>query len=177
MILSRSRQSGATLVVGLVMLVVLTLLVISAIRAGNINLRIAGNSQVHEEVAAAAQQATEQVISTNFTANPVAQTIPVTIGNSNYTVTVPAQACTASLPLTNASLDPTNPADAPCISSSTAQNTGLMVQGAVTPAAGQSWCYAQQWDVEARVTDNNSGATAVTHQGVALRVPAGTACP
>lgn len=177
---TRTRQGGATLVVGLVMLVVLTLLVVSAIRAGNINMRIAGNTQLQQEAAAAAQVAIEQVISTNFTANPVGQTVNVDIdnnGTTDYSVTVKPQVCNSSLALTNASLDPTNAADQPCISTSTAHNTGLMTQGTVAAATGQSWCYAQQWDVEADVQDANSGAQAVAHQGVALRVPAGTSCP
>lgn len=181
---TRTRQRGATLLVGLVMLVVLTLLVVSAIRSGNINMRIAGNTQMQEEAAAAAQQATEQVISTNFTANPVTQTILVDIngdGTTKYTATVAPQTCTSSQQLTNGNLNPSNPADQPCIPSSAAQNTGMLIlnaDGTVSSAASTpSWCYAQQWDVQATVTDTRTGATATTHQGIAIRVPAGTTCP
>ena len=56
------RQSGITLVVSLIMLVVLTLLVVSAIRFGNINLRIAGNAQTEAEASAATQVALEQML-------------------------------------------------------------------------------------------------------------------
>ena len=52
--MSARRQKGMTLVVALVMLVVLTLLVVSAIRFGNINLRIAGNAQSEAEATSAA---------------------------------------------------------------------------------------------------------------------------
>ena len=173
----RSRQRGATLVIGLVMLVVLTLLVLSAMRSSNVNMRIAGNMQMQEETAAAAVQASEQVISTNFTASPVAQAITVAIGNANYTANVPVPSCTGSLSIANANLNPINPADAPCISSGTAQNTGLMVSGVAAAATGQSWCYLQQWEVQAQVTDASTGATATSVQGVSIRVPAGTACP
>ena len=58
----RRVQAGMTLVVSLIMLIVLTLLVVSAIRFGNINLKITGNAQTQAESAAAAQVAIEQVI-------------------------------------------------------------------------------------------------------------------
>ena len=179
--ISRNRQKGATLIIGLVMLVVLTLLVISAIRSSNTNLRIVGNMQMQEEVSNAAQQATEQVISSNFTANPVSQAIAIDInkdGTTDYTANV-SPSCTGSIPVTNANLNPLNAADQPCISSGTAQNTGLMISapaGAGT-LAGQSWCYLQQWELQANATDASTGATATTVQGVSVRVPAGTSCP
>ncbi len=177
---SWNRQRGSTLVIGLVMLVVLTLLVLSAIRSSNTNMRIVGNMQSQEETATAAQQAIEQVLSANFTSNPVAQTVTVDINNdgtADYTANVSAPVCTGSLSLTNNNLDPTNPDDASCISSGTAQNTGMMVSGVVATSTSQSWCYLQQWEVQAQVNDTRTGATATSHQGVSMRVPAGTACP
>lgn len=176
---SRSREGGFVLITALIFLIILTLLVVSAIRVANSELRIAGNTQVKEEALAAAQQATEQVISANFTKDPVAQTVNVDVnkdGTTDYIVTVPAQTCTSSKALTNGELNPNNSADAPCISSSTGQNTGLMVDGA--PAAtSQSWCNSQKWEVQAQVTDVVTGAAVTTHQGVSMRTVAGTACP
>lgn len=176
----KKTQRGITLLVGLIMLVVLTLLVISAIRSSNTNLRIVGNMQVQEEASAAAQQAIEQVISSNFTANPVSSVITVDInhdGTSDYSVSIAQPVCTGSAPLLNADLNATNAADAPCISSSTASNTGIMFASGTPAATGQSWCFAQQWDVTAQATSlAGTGATATLHQGVSLRVPAGTTC-
>ena len=54
-----ARQRGISLVLGLIMLVLLTLLAISAFQASNVNLRIAGNMQVRQETLAAAQTAIE----------------------------------------------------------------------------------------------------------------------
>jgi Tfp pilus assembly protein PilX len=179
-VITLSKQSAQTLVVALVMLVVLTLLVISAIRAGNINLRIVGNMQLREEISGAARQGTEQVMSSNFTTNATAQAITVDVnqdGTTDYTVNV-NPICTGSITITNADLNPNLAADLPCVSSGAAQQTGLMVSGvAATAALGQSWCYLQQWELQAEVNDSNTGATATTVQGVALRVPAGTNCP
>jgi Tfp pilus assembly protein PilX len=175
----RPKQGGFVLVTALIFLVILTLLVVSAIRVGNSELRIAGNTQVKEEALAAAQQATEQIISTNFTTDPTAKTINVDInkdGTTDYIVTVPAQTCTTTKSLLNADLDSNVAADRPCVSSSTAQNTGLMVDGA--PAAtGQSWCNQQKWEVQAQVADVVTGAAVTTHQGVSMRTVAGTGCP
>jgi hypothetical protein len=57
------REQGATLVVTLIMLVLLTLFAISAINSGMVNLRIAGNMQAQDEGRAAGQVAIERLIS------------------------------------------------------------------------------------------------------------------
>jgi Tfp pilus assembly protein PilX len=174
----KSIQKGATLVVSLIMLVILTLLVVSAIRSSNSNLRIAGNMQMLSEVSAAAQQAIEQVISSNFTAAPVATTVSVDVNNDGfavYSVTVPTPTCNSTKALTNADLDVTNSLDQACMGSGTPQNTGIINSSGVSGTA-QTWCSKQQWDVQANVTDSRSGAKVTQHQGVSLRVPVGTAC-
>ena len=170
----QKTQIGATLLISLIMLVVLTLFAISAMNLSTTNLRIVGNMQARAEAAAAAQQAIEQVISSNFTAAPVAATIPVTIGGVTYNAVVPVPACQYNKPLLNSDLNYADPKDQPCFSSGSATNTGI-----VTPAGAgtaQSSCYKQQWEVQATVTDNVTGTTSVQHQGVTLRVPVATAC-
>jgi Tfp pilus assembly protein PilX len=174
----KHRQRGATLIVALIMLVVLTLLSISAIRSSSINLRIAGNMQMVGEATASAQQAIETIISGNFTAAPAASSIAVDInanGKTDYTATVAVPQCTGSVPLKNADLDKDNPKDAPCFSTSTASNTGIIFASGTPAVSGMSWCYGQQWDVGAQAT-SPTGADVTLHQGVSLRVPAGTGC-
>jgi Tfp pilus assembly protein PilX len=165
------RQTGQTLITALVMLVVLTLLVVSAIRASTTNLLIASNTQIKEEAIGAAQQATEQVVSNNFTINPVSSTIPVSIGGTTYPVNVAQPVCTGTAPLMNNT--PNLPPE--CLSSGTAQNTGIFFASGAS-MSGMSWCYSQQWEVRTNVTDTRTGATANMHQGVSLKVPAGTSC-
>lgn len=176
----KHKQCGATLLVALVMLVVLTLLVLSAIRSSNTNLRIAGNMQMTGEAAAAAQQAIEQIISSNFTANPASSVMTVDINNDgtpDYNASVAQPVCTGSVPIMNVNLDMTNPNDLPCFSSSTANNTGIMSASGTPATTGQSWCFSQRWDVQTQATSlTGSGADVTLHQGVALRVPAGTTC-
>lgn len=177
--LLKYKQRGATLIVALVMLVVLTLLVISAIRSSNTNLRIAGNMQMQGEAAAAAQQAIEQIISTNFTVTPVSSVISVDINNDgtpDYDANVAVPTCSGSVALANASLNMSDPNDIPCFSSSTNSNTGIMFASGTPATTGQSWCFQQQWDVGSTATSPSTGVNVETHQGVSLRVPAGTTC-
>ncbi len=168
----KHQQRGATLITALVMLIVLTLLTFSAIKSSIANLRIVGNAQTGGEAAAAAQQTIEKVISTNFTANPV----PVSAVVGSYTVNVPTPTCSGSTPILNSALDPTNPDDQPCFSSGSANNTGIFFVSGVSHTMTVSWCYRQKWDVEADVSDAVTGAIEQTHQGVALKVAAGTTC-
>lgn len=60
---SPHSQRGATLLVSLVMLVVITLFVISAIRLSNVNLRIVGNYQWQKQAETMTDDAIEQVVS------------------------------------------------------------------------------------------------------------------
>lgn len=164
-------QHGATLITALVMLVVLTLLVISAIRSSTTSLRIAGNMQVQEENIAAGQQAIEQVISSNFTAAPAPATIPVVISGTTYPAQILTPVCTGSTPLLNST--PNLPSD--CLSSGSVQNTGIIYTSGVANTQ-MSWCSAQQWVVQATVSDPRTGATATIHQGVSLNVPSTITC-
>lgn len=174
---AQERQNGATLITALVMLVVLTLLVISAIRSSTVNLQISGNVQIQNEAIAAAQQATEQVLSSNFTANPASAVIPIYVTNNttpDYNATVAIPTCSGSSPLYNNT--PNLPVQ--CISSSSMGGQTIVYISGVAGAGGggQSWCYAQQWEVQTNVADPRTGAQAEIHQGVSLYVPVGTSC-
>lgn len=85
-----AKQRGATLFMTLIMLVVLTLFVVSAITTSTVNLRVVGNMQVQHQAEAAAQQAIEQLASdkANFT-TPAAHTYTI----NGYTVTVAKPLC------------------------------------------------------------------------------------
>lgn len=170
------KQSGATLVVSLIMLVVLTLLVVSAMRSSNTSLRVIGNMQLKTEVAAAAQQAIEQVISTDFVTDPIAQEITVNTGAATYTVAAAKPKCVSTRPIINEELNiETNPLDQYCLNGNP---NGQYIQGAdgTNVNKSPSACSAQLWDIEATATDEDSGATVTIHQGVARRVELGTSC-
>lgn len=174
----RPSQTGATLMIAMIFLVLLTLIVISAIKATNVNTKVVGNIQIQKESEAAAQQAIETVISTDFTKSPTDSTVQVDINNSGqaastYAVTVPAPACTSVKPIKLSELDATNPDDEPCYVSGAAQNTGIV--GAST--GGNSLCSNSNWDVSATATAPGVATTSTTtHQGIAVRVAVGAAC-
>ena len=177
-----NRQSGATLLVALVMLVVLTLFAITAINFTNINTRIVGNQQFKKEAESAAQLAIEQIISTDFTTNPLAAAVNVDVNNdgtTDYIVQVAKPTCLTTKPIQLVELDIAVPDDRACFKSAKVTTTGFIGTSA---GAGNSLCSNTQWDVEATVTDSGttgssgSGAKAVLHQGIAKRVAVGTPC-
>ena len=87
----RRHQRGATLLISLIMLVVLTLFAVTGFNLSSVNLKIAGNFQAQRGMEAAAQQAIEQVLSTAaaFSLAPAAQTVTV----SGFNVGVSAATC------------------------------------------------------------------------------------
>ena len=172
------KQRGISLVVGLIMLIVLTMLVVSAVRFSSTNLRIAGNMQVQTEAAAAAQQGIEKVLSSDFTAAPTAVTVDVDLNNDgvkDYTVTIPTPVCNSSQPLTGADGNPNAANDQTLFSSGNSDNTGI-IDSKGNSTGSTSFILKQKWDVQARVADTKTGADLTQHQGVAVRVPAGTGC-
>lgn len=178
--LMKHKQRGATLLVGMVMLVVLTLLVIFAIRSGNTNVRIAGNMQAQVEVGAATQQAIEQVIEQiKLPATDIsqikAQTLTVAVGNTIYSVNVKAMSdkCMVEVPVLNADLNPSNPNDVPCFESPD-EDKAIKADGKLTTKP--SACKSQQWEIEAGVADTNTGTAVTQVQGISIRVPATVTC-
>ena len=67
----KRNQQGLTLFVAMIILVMVTLLVVSAFRTSNTNLKIVNSMQGRQEALATAQAAVEQVLSSSFFAeNP-----------------------------------------------------------------------------------------------------------
>ena len=163
-----SRERGATLLVSLIMLVVLTLFAITAIRTGNIGLKIVGNQQALKLMEAAAAQAVEQVVSNlgNFdSANvvlpttTVAQRVCVNATAGNPPAAIPPATCTSG---TQVDVEPVR-----CISAKR-QTGGSLTQQLST--------YENTWEIVATVTDSLTGAKATYHQGVMIRMLA-SSCP
>lgn len=140
-----SSQRGVTLIVGLIMLLLITLLVAGAFTLSTSNLKSVGNMQVREESIAAANQAIERLISSPFTNALGAQTFTVDIdknGTDDYSVYIKKPECTRAL---QATFD--LPSD---------------VELNVT--SGSSW--NTDWDIDATVTDASSGSSVRVRQGI-----------
>lgn len=175
------RQSGATLVVTLIFLAIFLILTMAVVNSSVVNTKVAANQQHAVEARNAAQQGIEQVISQNFTANPAAAATNVSVdvngdGTADYVAQVTTPVCEASKPIMNTDLDTSNAEDVSCFVGNGNQNTGMLT--ASGGGGGNSLCNATQWDVAATVNDSTGTAANTTlHQGVAVRVPMGTACP
>jgi len=178
------RQRGATLIVSLIMLLLITLLAISSFTLGKGNLQIVGNMQQRQQALAAAQAAVATVISsTRFTTTPtdavpnpcnaMANTTCVNVNGDgvtdvNVAVTV---SCDSIQPILVTQLNFADPNDAGCLVGAS-QDFG--VAGA---SNNNSMCSSSVWDVQASATDAVSGANVVVDQGAAVRVPSSATCP
>lgn len=147
-----SVQLGSSLLVSLIMLVIITLLALSAIRASNINLRIAGNVQTRDEALSAAQQAIEQYVSSypRFTATPPSGlNLDIDVnkdGTADYAVVIAAPSCLRAAPQI-----PARTAD--CASGA---KSGLT-------------CWDTLWNLQATATSKtNSDVSQVVTQGVSI---------
>lgn len=187
-ILSRraARQRGATLVVALIFLVLMSLFAVNAFMGSSTNLRVVGNMQVRQEAISAAQNALESTISsTTFALAPAtAASTPLNIdidgnGSTDYQVRLtPQPSCYRVMPIKNNQLDPTVPADRECITSSLVRNPGIDTSAA-TISSDDSLCSNTEWNLRAQVTDTRTGAAVAVNQGVGLRVlssDAATSC-
>lgn len=145
------RQQGATLIVGLIMLAVITLLVSSAFNLSTTNLKAVGNMQRKAEAVAAANKAIEQVISSPFTDVPTNDQINVDINNdgtNDYTVAIAVPTCVTAARVSQSP------------SPGTASSLSLGLPAAAT-------FYNTVWDLDATVTDNSGSSAAVrVRQGV-----------
>jgi Tfp pilus assembly protein PilX len=171
------KQSGATLVVSLIMLVVLTLLSVSAIRFGLVNLKIVGNTQTEAEASAAAQAGIEQVIDLIKSVENIdaiaAATPAISTGGTSYNVTLAKPTCQFSVAVLNSTLDPTNANDVACFEG---QDPEKLLNADGTLTTTPSACNSQQWEIRADVADPGSGTTLSMVQGITVRVPAQVQC-
>jgi hypothetical protein len=146
---SRLNQQGATLVIGLIMLLMLTLLVGSAFTMSGASLKSVGNMQARDEALAAANIATEQVISSPFTDAPTGESIVVDINNdgaTDYTVDILQPVCISETEL-------------PVVEEG--HESGVRA-GVVAPDS--QW--STVWELIATVTDPASGASTRVRSGV-----------
>jgi Tfp pilus assembly protein PilX len=148
---ARRTQTGATLLVTLVALVIVTVLALAAIRASSLNLKMAGNVEALSGAEAAAQFVIEGAISNiNNFRTPATATVTspsVGMGARSYVVAL---------------------APPRCLNSQTAPGYSLLYS---SPPVDQVWNF------EASANDRVSGAATTVNQGVKVRLPVGSLCP
>ena len=150
--ISTRRQRGATLMVTLVMLVILTLFAITAFNISGVNLKIVRNYQDQKSIEGVVQQAIEQIMSTVtiFTAPAAADVCVNGTGGGctgGYLVHIDKPTCNYLTPASG-----------------------------YTKKVGELTPEDTNWQVRASYTDTFSKANVVIVQGVAVRLLAGN-CP
>jgi hypothetical protein len=170
-----SRHRGASLIVAIVFLLLLSTIALTGLRASTTNVQITGNMQARQEAQAAAQMLIEQLVSTDeFARNPQgvygAANVVTDVNGDGFAdstaVLTQAPVCLRARSVALTDLDPDNPIDAPCFASAALTNPGLI------PAAGGaagSLCADTEWQLVSRATDNRTGATVTVSQGVTVR--------
>ncbi len=162
---SPSRQRGVAVFFALIMMVLLTLLAVSAFNTKSVNLKIVANVQARQEATAAADQAAQQVASSSVFAfsatQPYTTAIDVDVnkdGTADYVAAVTAGCITyKAYPAAGQILDPLDP----CAGSA---SIGAM-----------AFCTQTQWDVQSHVVPapagarlRNAGADVTVHQGLSV---------
>jgi Tfp pilus assembly protein PilX len=151
------HQRGATLIVGLIMLVLITLMMLTAFLMSSTNLKAVGNMQSREEATAAANYAMEKVVELDFTKEsvykdpqPYTVDIDQNVNTPPYQVTVNVIGCKRFSPA---------PLDESKLSG-------------VTASVSSSIEFDTLWELEAVVADPSTGTSVTTVQGVRKRMNA-----
>jgi hypothetical protein len=133
----RRSEAGATLVVSLIMLALITLMIMAALAIGSGNFRTVTNMQFRDEAIAAANKAIDQVLSSPFTLAPAAEDIEVDLdsdGAADYQVHIDEPQCIrATVAQTTA---PSSESLPPSMGSVSSWNTVWDIRATVAPAAG-----------------------------------------
>jgi hypothetical protein len=154
------RQRGVTLIVGLIMLILITLMVTTAFTLNTSNLKSVGNMQFRNESVSAANKAIEQVVGTSFPSGfitvPAATSVTYDINNDDvvdYRVSVDQPVCVEASVVAG--------------TSGSGGCSGIR-GGALAGCASPN--YSLLWDVRATVADAVSGSSVVVRQGVRMEV-------
>lgn len=161
-----SRQEGATLIIGLFMLILMTVMAIATYNMGKGNLQAVGNMQFRTETQRVAERALEKAISTAD-----AVTLPVVFPETSdgYKVKI-EPTLVQGLVRKNNTLDLTDSGEVGC-SLGTAQTFGI-----VGSSTGNSLCALTLYNVKVTAEDTRTKAKVVIDQGVAIQVPADIIC-
>ena len=181
----RCGQRGVTLIVGMIMLILITIMVISAFTLSVTNLKSVGNMQFRNEAIAAANKTLEDVVSTEFpagfamppaaaAATPSTHTLDINQdGKPDYTVKLGTEVALIGGHYV-AQAGSGQWVDALCVAvkpvavnqAGTASSETLLQQGFSLPANINSAVF----DIKATVTDAMSGASVEVHEGVRVEL-------
>jgi len=144
--LRTAQQGVATMFVTLVLLILITLMVVTAYSLSSVNLKTVGNVQMRKEAIASAEKAIEQVIDGTFWTTTSALPIDVDVDGDDvddYLVTIDVPTCIRA---TLANISAASSVTLPGFSSASAWNT--------------------IWVLDATATNDDSGTRVRVREGV-----------
>lgn len=162
-IIASKNQHGATLLVGLIMLALITLIVTSAFSLSNSNLKSVGNMQSRNEAVAAANVAIEKVVGSLFYIAPTSEQIDVDInqdGTTDYTVNIATPTCVRTY------IASSSVASSSSFTSLDVSNPG---SGGTNPMVVSGY-WNTLWDIQATVDDSVTGAKVIIHSGTRVKL-------
>ena len=174
------HERGATLVIALIFLIVLTLFALSSYNSAMTDLKSVGNSQARTEALNSAQEAIELALSSpQFTIDP-ANALPNPCGAANtfctdYDANGTAEYVTKLEPLPACmsmkviKVPELNLSDAEDLSCAVGQSQQFGIAGADL-AASDSICANTTWQIIAQASSPSSGAKLSVTQGVGIRI-------
>lgn len=139
-------QRGATLIVGLIMTTIFTLMVTSAFNASTTNLQTVANIQLRDDGIVTANTVIEQILSSDFTTAPAAQELLVDANYDDITDYVVSVAQPECIRATQAA-----------VSAASSASLGTEMSTSAT--------WNTVWTVDATVTDSLSGAKVTVKSG------------
>lgn len=155
----RRHQGGMVLIVSLILLVLMTVLAVSAINSSITNLKLSRNAQGMRESEAAVQQALTSFISNNLNfltppAGATTSTVDINAdGTNDYTVTIAVPTCISFQ----------DPAPLTAIDSMTDTTMQKKCKNSADVSGIQ--CKTKTMDFQGTVSDTLSGANVTIHQG------------
>ena len=147
----RRRQRGITLIMGMIMLVLISLILANAFTLSSGNLKSSTNLKFRSEALAAANEAVEQLVGSNFYVLPQAQTYTVNLNNDSstyYTVSVAIPTCTRAVQAYTAAASD--------------------VELGTNMSTGDTWF--TDWDIDAKVDDAVTGSSVRVRQGIRVMI-------
>lgn len=165
---AQGRERGMTLLVVLIMLVMITLFVVSMIRLSSTNAIVVGNMQAQRIVDTEANQAIEIAMNKYEFFNDAINNQNSWAGNAqtiSYAALWSAYAPSGASTTTPSSMTTITVHRPQCMYAAPA--SGYSALSNVSPQD-------TNWDLQVVATDSFTGATTEMHQGVKMRLPAGS---
>lgn len=159
------KQQGVTLIVGMIMLILLTLMAVTSFKLGKSNLQIVGNMQFRNETLRAAEAAVETAVST-----PGGVTTPVPADSNAVIAVTVTPVLVQAYVKKNSVINVNDPGQQGCTLGT------QQVFGVVGAATGNSLCAAALYDLTVVAREAATNASVEIHQGVAIQVPADKVC-